>query len=226
MTFNYRADVIISTSNNLKGDGICMTEGIIYVLINEAMPGYIKIGKTSYCVTKRIKELDNTSLPFPFECFYAARVNDMDRAERLLHDAFDDTRITKRREFFSIEPERVRSAIKLAEIEDVTPSLDEVIENTDDKSAIAKAKRKRIQSFSELGIDRGEILTFKKDPNITCIVAENKRVLFRNQETSLSASALTILNEMGYEWSTVNGWQFWQYQDRPLYEIWKDSFSN
>ena len=59
-----------------------MPEGIIYVLTNEAMPGYVKVGKTSTSVAQRIRELDSTSLPFPFECYYAARVVDMDEAEK------------------------------------------------------------------------------------------------------------------------------------------------
>ena len=35
-----------------------MTEGVIYILMNEAMPGFTKIGKTTSSVEKRMKELD------------------------------------------------------------------------------------------------------------------------------------------------------------------------
>ena len=59
---------------------------IIYILINEAMPGYIKIGLTNNDLIGRIKGLDNTSVPLPFECFYAARVKNAKETERLLHD--------------------------------------------------------------------------------------------------------------------------------------------
>ena len=48
-------------------------DNIVYVLINEAMPGYVKIGRTSN-VTQRLNNLDWTNIPLPFECFYAARV--------------------------------------------------------------------------------------------------------------------------------------------------------
>ena len=40
-----------------------MTEGIIYILINEAMPGYTKIDKTTSPVEQRMRELDSTG-PF------------------------------------------------------------------------------------------------------------------------------------------------------------------
>jgi hypothetical protein len=115
-----------------------MPEGIIYVLTNEAMPGHVKNGKTATSVAERIRQLDNTSLPYPFECFYAARVQVMDSAERLIHDAFADSRVNPRREFFSIDPERVRSAIKFGELEDVTPGEDEVVEDAGDRAAIGR----------------------------------------------------------------------------------------
>ncbi|EKD33224.1 MAG: hypothetical protein ACD_76C00068G0021 [uncultured bacterium] len=48
---------------------------IIYILINEAMPGYVKIGRTTN-LEQRIRSLDTTSVPLPFECFYACTVKD------------------------------------------------------------------------------------------------------------------------------------------------------
>ncbi|MFW2331826.1 MAG: GIY-YIG nuclease family protein [Nitrospinota bacterium] len=82
----------------------------MYILINEAMPGYIKVGFTEAGLIDRIKGLDNTSLPLPFECFYAAQVEDSKRVERLLHDAFADQRVRNNREFFEVDPERKESS--------------------------------------------------------------------------------------------------------------------
>lgn len=62
-----------------------MTE-IVYVLTNEAMPGYVKIGKTSSSLEQRIRELSSsTSVPIPFTCFYACTVKDMTFVEHQLH---------------------------------------------------------------------------------------------------------------------------------------------
>ena len=169
-----------------------MPEGIIYVLTNEAMLGFVKVGKTSTSVVERIKGLDGTSLPFPFECYYAARVADMDKVEKLVHDAFADQSVTRRREFFTVDPERVRSAIRLAEIEDVTPSEDEIVEDVQDRAALDRARtRQKNKTFQMLGIEPGAQLTFSKAPEITCTVLDDKRVQFDGEATSVSASACT-----------------------------------
>ena len=66
--------------------------GIVYCLTNPAMPDYVKVGMTDNLV-KRLKQLDNTSTPLPFECVYAVQVDEPLRIERLLHDAFADSRV-------------------------------------------------------------------------------------------------------------------------------------
>lgn len=58
---------------------------IVYVLTNEAMEGMVKIGRTTTSVEQRIREPDNTSLPLPFQCFYAAEVANSAIVEGKLH---------------------------------------------------------------------------------------------------------------------------------------------
>lgn len=46
---------------------------IIYILINEAMPGYVKVGRTTTSLEQRIRELNSsTSVPLPFTAFHAS----------------------------------------------------------------------------------------------------------------------------------------------------------
>lgn len=47
---------------------------IVYILTNKSMPDLVKIGITDN-LERRIRELDNTSTPLPFECFYAVEVS-------------------------------------------------------------------------------------------------------------------------------------------------------
>ena len=190
---------------------------IVYVLINEAMPGYTKLGRTSN-LEKRIRNLDNTAVPLPFECFYAARVNDAAFVERQLHDAFDDHRVRSNREFFQIDPERLASALRIAEIEDVTPR-DDVVESEEDLKALDKARKRRsVFNFDMVQVPVGAELTFARDPSISCRVIDARRIEFEAEVTSLSAAASTVLARMGNSWGAVQGPLYWEYEGETLAE--------
>jgi hypothetical protein len=194
-----------------------MSAGNVYVLINESMPGYVKIGKTSGLVTDRMKALDSTGVPLPFECFYAAKVIDMNFVESQLHDAFGDTRVRQRREFFEIDPARVAAALKLAEIEDVTPR-DDVVDTVDDQRALDTARVNRSRFNMEMiGIKPGAELVFAKGENITCTVVNKHEVEFEGEAMSLTASALIIIERLGYTWGKIAGPQYWIYENETLY---------
>ena len=60
------------------------------------------------------------------------------------------------------------------------------------------------------------MLAFAKDPAQVCTVAGPRTVSFRGQEMSLSQSALIVLREMGYEWSTVRGSDYWTHDGVKL----------
>jgi len=198
-----------------------MTAGIIYILTNQAMPGYVKVGKSSDPdVTARIRSLNNTSVPFDFECYYAARVADCDTAERQIHDAFMDHRPNPRREFFTIDPERVRSALRLAELEDVTPEADDIIPDRADRVAVENtARRKRNTTLNDIGIMPGEVLVLDRDQDTTCEVVNHRQVLFCGETMSLSKSAHQALTALGYDWPAANGWAIWTYGGRRLAEL-------
>jgi len=198
----------------------------VYILTNESMPDIIKIGITDNLL-RRLKELDNTSTPLPFECFYALEVEDAQSIEKLLHEAFDDKRVRQNREFFNCPPEQAKSALKIAEKmggRDVTPK-EVVVETEQDRQALDSAKKKkgRVDYFGVLGINDGEILTFSKDQTITCEVKENGQVLFRDELTSLSGSALIIVSEMGYNWQQVRGAGYWCYKGTTLLDLYQQS---
>lgn len=188
---------------------------IIYILINEAMPGYVKIGKTSTSLEQRIKELSgSTSIPLPFTCFYACTVKDSSFVEHQLHDAFDNNRVNPRREFFQIAPERVVAALKLAQIENITPRND-IVENKEDQHALNEARKIRPQfRFDMVGIPAGSEIVFSRDENIKAKVLDNKLIEFNNETTSLSLSAQKIL---GYQHG-VAGTDYWMYEGETLDE--------
>jgi|TARA_B100001964_G_C13935445_1_gene466486 hypothetical protein len=196
---------------------------IVYILINESMPDLIKVGITDD-LERRMKELDKTGIPLPFECFYAVEIDESlaPKIEKKIHEGFDDKRVRQNREFFSATPEQAKSILEIAEImggKNVTPKED-IVETAQDKQALDKARKKRTKfNFGMININPGTILEFVKDKTITCEVVDDTKVKFRGEITSLSASANIVLKEMGYDWEQAHGPKFWMYQGKSLRDL-------
>jgi len=195
---------------------------IVYILTNESMPDTIKVGITEN-LDRRIRELDNTSTPLPFECYYAVEVENASAIEKKMHEGLDDKRVRHNREFFNATPEQAKSILEIAEVmggKNVTPKED-VVETPQDKQALenARKRRGRVDYFGILGIQKGTTLTFSKDENITCEVSDSGKIIFRGKETTLSGSALLVINEMGYDWSQVQGSGYWCFQGKTLRDL-------
>ncbi|MEP1611154.1 MAG: GIY-YIG nuclease family protein [Roseobacter sp.] len=166
-----------------------------------------------------MRQLDNTSVPLPFRCVYAVEVEDDAQVEQLVHQAFADHRTRSTREFFEIDPQRVIAALKLTRGRDVTPKAD-IAEDEEGVKALEKATRKprKTYKFSDAGLKVGDTITYAQNDQITAQVISEKKVLFEGEETSLSKSALTLLQRDGYTWQTVNGWQFWMFERETIAE--------
>lgn len=198
-----------------------MSAGIVYLLTNEAMPGYVKIGLTRQNdVGERVRQLDNTSVPPPFECYFAAQVPDCEKLERTLHFVFGEKRARGKLEFFTIDPDLAKAIIELVagtriELTDAEQSID-----AGERQEIEKLRKKReVRTFTSMNIPIGETRTFAKDATITCTVAQPRKVLFRGEELSPSAAALKIVREMGYDWSAVSGMDYWKWKGVKLSQI-------
>jgi hypothetical protein len=192
---------------------------IVYVLTNESMDGMVKIGRTTTSVEQRIRELDNTSLPLPFQCFYAAEVNNSALIEAKLHRIFSDKRIRQNREFFRVDANQVREAIQLAEIKDVTPKIDVVVDSSDIQAlqkAMATEERRSRLRFTALGIPNGAELRFTKNSELKCFVVSDGKVNYNGQVISPSAAALIAIKSLGYNWGAVSGSDYWEFDGETL----------
>ena len=78
------------------------TAGNVYILTNPAMPGLVKIGKTSRIAEELVKELNTTGVPASFKIAHQRKVEHMDRVERDMHQHFNTQRENRDREFFKI----------------------------------------------------------------------------------------------------------------------------
>lgn len=79
--------------------------GYIYVMINQSLPGMVKIGKTKRDPNERAKELSSaTGVPTPFTLVYYRAVANCDLAELTLHNYLEEkgARVNNNREFFQI----------------------------------------------------------------------------------------------------------------------------
>jgi hypothetical protein len=91
--------------------------GYLYVLANSAMPGLVKVGKTTRSSSERAKELSGaTGLPTPFIVVYEQIFEDCGSAESFVHAylAQQGYRVSDNREFFSAPVNIVVRAIILA----------------------------------------------------------------------------------------------------------------
>lgn len=193
----------------------------VYILINEAMPGLIKIGRTTTSVKQRISELNHPAgIPLPFTCYYAARVEDSAKVEKRLHEAFGDHRVRDKREFFRLSPHRAQAALELAALEDVTPRdeiIDEFPEDAE-KSLIRETNRRILPTFSQYELPVGSILRLTKDPMITATVDGERTVLFNGESMSLSAAALLGLKSLGYNWRSAHGAAYWEFEGETIWD--------
>lgn len=197
--------------------------GIIYVLTNPAMPGLVKIGKTSRgTVDARLGELYSTGVPVPFECAFAGRVVDEAKVEKAFHLAFGPYRVNPKREFFQIEPEQAIALLELMVDENVTPQLqreaDEVDVSSRDASRKLKARRP-VQNYIDMGIPVGGVLEFISSDAV-CHVASGRKVLYEGEEYSLTGLTKKLLDIE----TAIQPSPYWTYKGRKLIDIYDDTY--
>lgn len=77
-----------------------MISGYVYILINESMPGLIKIGRTIRDTRERARELSSTGVPTPFQVAFELFTEDCETLERTVQHTLDEFRVSTNREFF------------------------------------------------------------------------------------------------------------------------------
>jgi len=191
---------------------------IVYVLTNEAMPGLVKIGRTTDSVEARLTGLSShTGVPLAFECYFAAEVNDGARIEKVLHQLFSESRINPKREFFRLDPEKVVLAISIGEFKEVTPGAAQIEPEEQEALDKVKARRPRIR-LDAIGIKPGDILVFSRDESIRAVVAPEGKLAFNGEILSPSAAAVKALHQLGYKTPAASGSEHWMFEGELLDE--------
>jgi hypothetical protein len=171
-----------------------------------------------------MKELYSSGVPLPFECVYAAKVRNIDEVERALHNAFSPDRLNPKREFFEIEPSQAIAIIKLLEIQNVSPLVEQeenVIDNLELEAGKAYAQKRPRMNFEEMGIPAGSQLVFNNNAEVATVVSD-RMVNFRNEQTSLTNATRMALGE-GYAYNVAPG-PYWSFNGRKLRDIYNDTY--
>ncbi len=205
-----------------------MEYGIVYLLTNRVMPGLVKIGMTTReDIDARMKELYSTGVPVPFDCEFACKVKKSDcrKIEEALHKAFSPQRINTNREFFRINVEQAKAILELFHHEVITEEVTDEIENDlteDDKIASQNAKvRRPALNLYEMGMQKGDLLLWRENPSISAVVNSERKVLYENEEYSLSALSAKLKE---YKVKHICPGRYWIYKDRLLDDIYDETY--
>ncbi len=166
-----------------------MAKGYIYIMTNPCLQNMVIIGYATD-VEERRKQLSTTALPTEYEV-YATYETSGQLEDKKLHKLIDnlnpDLRVSKNREFFVMTPE---DAYELLEaIAMISGSVDKLKKVKSTAAPSATMKKRPPINFSKCNIPVGAKLIFIDDPSVYVIVENDKKVLYNDEITSLSAVA-------------------------------------
>lgn len=203
-------------------------KGVVYILTNPSFPDYVKIGYAND-ISERLKQLNRSEcIPFAFRVYATYRVS-KELGDMKIHSIIDklnpnlraiDTVEGKKRkrEFYAMSAEDAYQILEaIAEINGMEGSLKKwdmsPKEEAEEKEALTI--RQEAFSFTMCNIEPNTELVYINDPNIKCVVINNKKVLYKDQEYSLSALAKELL---GVSYG-VAGPHFFLYNGKRLCDI-------
>lgn len=209
-------------------------KGFVYILTNPSFrEDWVKIGKSARPVEVRLKELDNTAIPLPFEVYATLETEKFDQVEKLIHKMIDrltSLRIRQNREFFNIHPQIALDILKdiATIIDDVVvdevhlresnKSEDEVPDDQIVESGSGKERRSRFK-FSMVGIPIGANLVFQP-ANLEVRVCGDDTIEYEGRIYKLSPFVGTFMPEDRRNPSgAYQGSQYFTYQGRVLQDL-------
>ena len=193
-----------------------MEKGYIYIMTNPALKDMVKIGFAKDVEARR-RQLSTTALPYEYEV-YATYETQGNLEDKKLHKMIDnlnkDLRVSKNREFFIMSPQEAYDLLEaIATISGTTSKLKKVKEKESKKQSVKKPP----VNFLKCGIPIGAKLVFTEDPSIVVEVVSERKVLYKDEITSLSAISDSI---KGY---STPGPQFFTYNGKTVTDIAKET---
>ena len=200
-------------SGNVSGD----TVGVVFILANEAIPGYIKVGYTAD-LAGRMKELERVgAVPFPYSILYAAEVENPGAWMRMVREVYSGAKVSTC--FFDAGvADEIEGVFRLAKGKELKSNPGKKPRGGR-KSTETNGKKTRGRNFDfeMLCLRDGDELEFVGDEfEATCVISNAKppRVMFGEEELTLSVAAARV---MGRESTKgVQGPIWWAYEGENL----------
>ena len=217
-----------------------MSKGLVYILTNPCLDGWVKIGMTERNdIERRLQELNSpTNIPLSYRCYAVYEVENPLEVEKRIHNLIDlidqtlharellDNGRIREREFFKMSPEAAYSIFK--EIAGLRGDSDKLklfapTPAQSQEQEIAERRTKRSNnSFALLNIAVGEQVAFLYDDSILATVLNDKnQVEYAGEKYSVTALAHKLLVEQ-HGWnenSNVNGWRYFTKNGMSLSDL-------
>ena len=198
-------------------------QGYVYAFSNPSMPGKVKMGFSDDPRARR-KQLYTTGVPDPFDICCVVKVSDMRKAENLVHLIHYKSRHNEQREFFDLRTDAAIETIKLLG-DDVTEkfSTEEFPSSRNGKRRKTRKKAQLERNLFKLGFREGDVLQYRRDSEVTAVVATRYKLLFEGEHLSISEAGLRAHNAYAKnskhrERGTINGWDEWNFNGVSLSE--------
>ena len=196
--------------------------GYIYILTNPSFKdNWVKIGKCSRSVELRLRELDTTAVPLPFEIFATMKTVKFHEAEKQIHrliDGLTSFRIRRNREFFNINTKRALEVLEAAALT-IDDAEIKVYKGTDgSETKEVRQVRPRFR-FSMINIPIGSKLVFVPT-GVEVLVADDDKIEYEGRLYKLSTFVKTYIpNEKRNPTGTYQGSKYFSYEGRILDDI-------
>lgn len=202
-----------------------MAKGLLYFAQNSAFQHLTKIGKTKQ-LTVEDRGLSASNVPEDFGYLAVFECDDADQAEKYIHEKFKGfrhyTQTKRKTEFFWSGC--IEEAIDLARhtkgMNEVTEKETEEIEIVDNAGETQIKKIATRTTFEMIQLPINSKIFFKNDKNKCAIVLDKKnQVQYNGQKSSISNLALKLEQEIGGNSKHINGFSYFYYNDKSLFDM-------
>lgn len=186
-----------------------MAKGVIYIMTT-SVKGLIKIGKTDNFKSRmQILEQNGYWNVSGLHPFFAVRVNDYDRKEKLIHTMFSKSQVANS-ELFALDKQIAKELLESFDGEQVFPEVTNQSPSSNSKTNTTKTNETKKTGkaakllLKDIGIPKGAKLAYVADPSITCTVVDTTKNLveYNGNRYTLSGFVKFLKNDgMQYQGS-------------------------